>query len=1597
MSGTQNNFQALLGMQFTVGASNMTVYSLGRWVFAGNSQSHLLRLVDNVTGYGVPGGAVSLNTAGQVAGQFAYATLPTPVVLQAGHTYFVASDENLGGDIVGDNGWHVTTTTDGVATSASYANAANSPDGFLTWYNNFGTTNFSYGPYNFTYTLGGTPSNTIIGSPFPMIPSANARLAFLSIIITFTTPALPGNVVGKVISGTVTLGMILAGGVGGTAPLPPNNTMTVQFLVDGRPAPGVAGQYRSAPTAQTTPFFTMSWDTTTVPDGTHVISFRCVDLNMPGSLCAFNVWGACETVIVNNTASLNTNAQTIPMTLWNGGGSGPEGILGVRPKPQLPEFIPFPGASSLPFHNTVYPYPIKTVPSVAGNPAYRDGLHFYSEQQQEPTTQEYEPDNLFFTTQSGGVFGQSFIAQTGALQVEVAYPSVVRSPSFDGGRLDSKVTPYTTFVEFPLASQSSTTNQFWVGADLVGGVKKFAYDGQVTTLCGYTDDRSVLQLDWTDETTSEDTGKTIVGTIGSPSFGDFHGMNDLCFDPRDSTGNTLFVVKTVDHIIIKITNLLSGSPTAVRYAGTDGVSGYTGDGGSPLSAKLNTPYGICIQNVSGQVDPIGTLYIADTYNNAIRKISADGSTITTLFGKQPCPSTPVIQTPNTYNMNPGGSLSWSSATIGTITGYLYTNTTGGITYGILAVSSAIPFSMLVGDTITGTGISAGTTVGALITSTAPYLGDGTIPSGGLTTYFVNNPQTVGSSGSPITITVTGGRGVVVVPETTSILGLNYWVAFSGATNTGTADINASGTNFIKGPQFIVTSFTDSQHFTIGLPTSAVIGTYGTIGFPGGSQIGTFNLDTYSSPIPITAANAYCPNPIMPRLTSTGDLVVGETSTGLIRRYTFANANPVARVGSGNGLYTWGTGVGYFSLDVDPNGVCGPVDDIATAPGLDDYARINANTPGNNILIPHFAAEAPNIAEGGNGTATGYPWNVTFSRYAARLIFNGVSFEGSPNNWRALSASDPYTAGNSGVIVDRAYGNPDGDAPGGGQEDWERGSVRLFPWCSRPSFELLVAYRGCGHLMGDTYPSFDRANNTLFPSTTPGDAGDQALAAYIQGGWGGTCPRPEITGNNLRDVIYFIRRSTLKGSAVGSGSNGVNYGTTVVQAGPSAVDTTPPLITGVSAVRLNARSLQVNCMTDKPALCYFAVGTSYDTGFQHTNFPSTGTTTQAAYNIFSPFEQNYTSGPHLFVADSITSTAATLHYTVVAKDLAGNFSYYPDQTAPAVPALSVDGAVLENGSAGSLSTAYGVFTFEDLYAPAPPGRQFPNDRFFTVLLNGRPTAAQGQFQRLEVHAVTAAGDPLFGQLNIFGISFDDIWFSFSNYLWVFNNGSPPAPNPNYTPTQNPGGGTVRQLPTAWNPPYTTSGENAFITGGTGSLTTEDGVWTFGAVSGSGWMVQLNGIPVAKTNNPDNILPATKLQVASRGCMFALDTSAQWHVWTGHTWSLSTGPTNLPIPKRMRFSPIVGGVNVIQSEAAISHTAPAGTFIAQILIETSYGLGYGFSGTLSVTDNIGDNIGGISGTNLVVGTGTLAANNGYTLVVTATMNGASYGNVFNLGTI
>lgn len=90
----------------------------------------------------------------------------------------------------------------------------------------------------------------------------------------------------------------------------------------------------------------------------------------------------------------------------------------------------------------------------------------------------------------------------------------------------------------------------------------------------------------------------------------------------DKSGN-LFIADTYNGCIRKVdaAGIIS---TVAGLCSYPWVDGFEGDGGPATSAKLARPFGVA-------VDDAGNLYIADTYNNRVRKVSTDGI-ITTIAG-----------------------------------------------------------------------------------------------------------------------------------------------------------------------------------------------------------------------------------------------------------------------------------------------------------------------------------------------------------------------------------------------------------------------------------------------------------------------------------------------------------------------------------------------------------------------------------------------------------------------------------------------------------------------------------------------------------------------------------------------------------------------------------------------------------------------------------------------------------------------------------------------------------------------------------------------------------------------------------------------------
>ena len=124
----------------------------------------------------------------------------------------------------------------------------------------------------------------------------------------------------------------------------------------------------------------------------------------------------------------------------------------------------------------------------------------------------------------------------------------------------------------------------------------------------------------------------IITTVAGNGSSGYSGDGDLAVnaelnDPGglavDSVGNIYFA-DTGNQVIRKVT----GSTGVITTFAGSGNWGYYGDGGPATNAQLNDPFSVSL-------GPNGNLYIADTYNSVIRMVAMSTGIITTVAGSGP--------------------------------------------------------------------------------------------------------------------------------------------------------------------------------------------------------------------------------------------------------------------------------------------------------------------------------------------------------------------------------------------------------------------------------------------------------------------------------------------------------------------------------------------------------------------------------------------------------------------------------------------------------------------------------------------------------------------------------------------------------------------------------------------------------------------------------------------------------------------------------------------------------------------------------------------------------------------------------------------------
>jgi sugar lactone lactonase YvrE len=215
--------------------------------------------------------------------------------------------------------------------------------------------------------------------------------------------------------------------------------------------------------------------------------------------------------------------------------------------------------------------------------------------------------------------GNIFIADSGDNVVrEITPDGVIKRFAGTGVAGDGKVGTHpatSTQLNHPEAVAVRPNGDVYIADTYNNRVIRVTPSGQVsavagTGVAGYTGDR----------------GRAVAASLNVPTGLAFDAKGNLYI--ADSANNVIRRVDPKDGLITTV----AGKHAAGRL--TDGLGGFSGDGGQAIKAELNDPQGVA-------VDGHGDLFIADTFNNAIRMVAPDGTISTVVNSAGPNGASPA--------------------------------------------------------------------------------------------------------------------------------------------------------------------------------------------------------------------------------------------------------------------------------------------------------------------------------------------------------------------------------------------------------------------------------------------------------------------------------------------------------------------------------------------------------------------------------------------------------------------------------------------------------------------------------------------------------------------------------------------------------------------------------------------------------------------------------------------------------------------------------------------------------------------------------------------------------------------------------------------
>ncbi len=297
-------------------------------------------------------------------------------------------------------------------------------------------------------------------------------------------------------------------------------------------------------------------------------------------------------------------------------------------------------------------------------------------------------------------------------------------------------------------------------------------------------------------------------------------VNDARGAVRDAAGNLYFVdaqdnrVREVAMATGTIATIAGGGANDTAPTGC-GNGNYTGDGGPAVNSTLDCPLGL-------DIDSLGNLYVADTYNNVIRKIDTGSPRIITTIAGNGTPghtgdgglaTSATLNSPDRVSVNGAGNFFISDS------GNNVIRRVDGTSKIITAFAGNGTFAFA-GDGGPALSASFATPVGVVVTPEGNmYVGDvlnnrirkvllnPNIALSSTSAPFGNQPISVGATPLPVTVTNSGDA-----PLTISSIALTGASVFSLATSTNPCPV-APATLAVGASCVIEVGFTPTQFVT----------------------------------------------------------------------------------------------------------------------------------------------------------------------------------------------------------------------------------------------------------------------------------------------------------------------------------------------------------------------------------------------------------------------------------------------------------------------------------------------------------------------------------------------------------------------------------------------------------------------------------------------------------------------------------------------------------------------------------------------------------------------------------------------------------------